>query len=173
MRRRSLLASTVAAVVLLACRALPAWAQNVAQFEAAGVAVTISYRALDLAGHGTLAATFTPLTAGFHLYSKDLPKTGVQGLGRPTLLELVASATWHCDGPLTADARTTALEFPALHVKLPVYPAGPVTLSLPVTHTHNGSVAGEISITYMACSEHACRSPVVDKRIAVTVPSGR
>jgi hypothetical protein len=34
----------------------------------------------------TLSAVFTPQNPGLHLYSKDIPKNGVDGLGRPTLL---------------------------------------------------------------------------------------
>src|SRR5258708_826917 len=38
-----------------------------------------------------LVATYTPLQHGYHLYSKDLPRTGINGVGRPTLLEISPS----------------------------------------------------------------------------------
>src|SRR5579859_5406003 len=46
----------------------------------------------DSLGQMILAATYKPLDAGFHLYSKDLPRTGIDGVGRPTLLELPPSS---------------------------------------------------------------------------------
>src|SRR5689334_16370648 len=42
----------------------------------------------DETDHIMLLANFTPLEPDLHLYSKDIPKTGIDGLGRPTLLEL-------------------------------------------------------------------------------------
>ena len=64
--------------------------------------------------------------------SKDTPHDGVEGLGRPTLLELTPNSKLQAVGalqesvaPLTEPIET---ELPDLHV----YPDGPVLLSLPV-----------------------------------------
>src|SRR6476660_6305296 len=55
-------------------------------------------RAAD--GQVSLAATFTPDETGFHLYSKDMPRNGVGGLGRPTLLELTTNSKMQVLGTL-------------------------------------------------------------------------
>src|SRR5437868_7459620 len=52
----------------------------------------------DSLGHMILAATYKPLDAGFHLYSKDLPRTGIDGVGRPTLLEVAPSSGLQATG---------------------------------------------------------------------------
>ena len=55
-----------------------------------------------------LAATFTPNDPLFHVYSKDIPRGGVNGLGRPTLLELAPGSKMQAAGPLSASAEATA-----------------------------------------------------------------
>ncbi|MFG2004139.1 hypothetical protein ACGFNU_33765 [Spirillospora sp. NPDC048911] len=44
-------------------------------------------------------------------------------------------------------------------VRLPVYPDGPVTISLPVRRV--GTV-GEVIVSYGACSKTTCLAPVTD-----------
>src|SRR5262245_53878310 len=56
----------------------------------------------DAAGKAWLVGTFTPLLEHFHLYSKDLPKEGRNGLGQPTRLE-IASGPIRAGGDLTAN----------------------------------------------------------------------
>jgi hypothetical protein len=52
-----------------------------------------------------------------------------------------------------------------------VYPAGAVTLSLPVELPSGDHwVNDEIKITYMACSASQCKPPVEGKVIAIRVP---
>jgi hypothetical protein len=122
-------------------------------------------------GEPRLGATFTALRARFHLYGMDLPKDGVRGLGRPTLLQIVSPSAVEPAGPVVASRPTTGLLMRSLGITLPVYPTGSVTLSLPVRATperEGGST--EVSITYMACSERTCLPPVVDKRLTVRVP---
>ena len=52
-----------------------------------------------------------------------------------------------------------------------VYPAGPVTLSLPVILPEGkGWVQEQVSITYEACSDMTCLTPVIDKLVPVRVP---
>jgi hypothetical protein len=85
-------------------------------------------------------------------------------------LELVSSASIRPAGPLVADQPTVDLHVAALETTFPVYPAGAVTLRLPVTLTASNSATAELSVTYMACSDRTCLAPVIDRRITVTIP---
>lgn len=124
----------------------------------------------DQFGKAWLVGTYTPSRANLHLYGKDLPRAGIHGVARPTLLELVSSPSIRPAGPLVADQPTVDLHVAALESTFPVYPAGAVTLRLPVTLTPRDSATAVLSVTYMACSDRTCLAPVIDKRIAVTIP---
>ncbi len=143
---------------------------SLASFEENGVAVGIFFESVA-PGKGRLDGTFTPLEAELHLYSKDLPKHGIRGLGRPTLLEIISPPSLKSRGALVASRPATERFVAALGAKLPVYPDGAVTLSLPVSTGRNGPVTGELSVTYMACSDRVCLAPVVDERISVKIPA--
>src|SRR5467141_304228 len=140
------------------------------RFAEHDVAVEI---ALERSQAGTtwLVGTYTPSRATLHLYGKDLPKSGIHGVARPTLLELVSSASIRPAGPLAADQPTIELQVASLGLTFPVYPEGAVTLRLPVTLTAKDNGAAVLSVTYMACSDRACLAPVIDKRIAVRIPA--
>ena len=122
-------------------------------------------------GKTWLVGTYTPSQGTLHLYGKDLPKAGIHGVARPTLLELVSSASIRPAGPLAADQPTIELQVAALGLTFPVYPEGAVTLRLPVTFTAKDSATAVLSVTYMACSDRICLPPVIDKRIAVRIPA--
>jgi hypothetical protein len=115
-----------------------------------------------------VVVTFTP-DPGYHVYSVDLPPDGIQGLGRPTVVRPVTGLV--ADGRLRAD-RDVVLERPAgLDVALPVYPAGPVTVRLPVSDSADG--AGDpavIEIGYAACSDRVCLAPVSGRRVTLSRP---
>jgi hypothetical protein len=115
-----------------------------------------------------LAATFIP-PDGYHLYSKDIPITGIDNLGRPTLLELTPHSLMKAAGTLTESAKA---EVPGFEPKkLLVYPTGAITLSLPVELPPGEDwVEDDLSITYMACSASECKPPVVGKIISVRIP---
>lgn len=130
-----------------------------ARFVANGVEVTIAVCP------AAVRATYRPLRPGFHLYSVDLPPNGIEGLGIPTRLEVRNGMA--ATGPLSADKPVRLLRLQALNVQLPVYPDGPVTVTLPVRRT---SGAAEIAITYGACSASTCLAPVIGK--VVPVPLG-
>src|SRR5262249_14653884 len=83
-------------------------------------------------GHMFLAATYKPLDAGFHLYSKDLPRTGIDGVGRPTLLELPAQSGLQAAGTVTDSVPANPVKIEGLDQPFPIYPDGPVTLRVPV-----------------------------------------
>ena len=124
-------------------------------------------RAAD--GQVSLTATFTPVEAGFHLYSKDMPRYGLGGLGRPTLLELGENSKMQALGALLESARAGISSADPSGVL--IYPDGPVTLTLPVRLPPGSNwAAEEISLTYMACSANGCKAPVQGKVVAIKVP---
>jgi len=170
-RASTLLALTSSVVVLGAGGARSQSARwPLTRFAQHDVAVEIALER-DQSGKAWLVGTYTPSRAGFHLYGKDLPKAGIHGVARPTLLELVSSASIKPAGPLVADRPTIDLHVAALGSTFPVYPAGAVTLRLPVTLTARDNATAELSVTYMACSDRTCLAPVVDRRIAVRIPA--
>lgn len=115
-----------------------------------------------------LSATFTP-PDGNHMYSKDIPLTGVDGLGRPTLIELTAGSKMKPIGELT---ESTPAEIPNFEPKkLLVYPPGAITLSLPVElPPGNDWVEDVVKVTYMSCSDTGCKPPVIGKLVSIRVP---
>lgn len=132
-----------------------------------GVDVSISIERTS-EGIFLLHATFTP-PLGNHLYSKGIPITGVDGLGRPTLLELPANSKMQALGSLSESVSAIQLDFE--YQILPIYPAGPVTLTLPISLPPGaGWVDDVVSVTYMACNDTGCKPPVLGKVIAVRVP---
>jgi len=120
-------------------------------------------------GKASLAAHFTPTRPGFHLYAKELPRDGISGIGRPTLLELLPSEAVRSAGPLAADRQTTLLTSEVLGLAFPIYPAGPVTLRQPVRLSSRGATTAELSVTYMACSTSTCLPPAIDRRVRVSL----
>ena len=119
-----------------------------------------------------LRATFTPTEAGFHLYGKDLPMSGVQGIGLPTRLDIPQQSSVRPAGPSFADLAAHDLRFDALNITLPIYPEGPVTLRLPVElSTPQGAVTAQLAFTYMACQTNGqCRFPVKNKVVEAQIP---
>ena len=91
-----------------------------------GVKLSVSLSKGD-GGKRWLQATFAPTQAKYHVYSKDLPREGVNFIGRPTLIELPTHSAISDVGSLTADQPVETLD------GLEVYPDGPVTLTLPFT----------------------------------------
>ncbi len=124
---------------------------------------------VDAAGGVWLSAVFTPLEDGAHLYALDLPRRGVNGVGRPTLLELPSDSPLQALGPLTASAEAAA-EDPAFP-ELRSYPPGPVTLRLPVAlPPGRGWTETHVSVTYMVCKGNNCRPPVENRLVPVRIP---
>ncbi len=143
-----------------------------AEFTENYVNVSITLESDDQ-GEALLLATFTPTEQDTHLYSMELPKEGINGLGRPTLIELPPGARMQPMGDLhesvASDIDESTLNLPAL----PVYPAGAVTLSLPVLlpETDAEWVSDAVIITYMACTSNSCHKPVIGKLVEVQVPT--
>lgn len=130
--------------------------------------------AIEIASEGdaTLIATFTPLEPTLHLYSMELPPKGIDGIGRPTRLELV-SGKLEAAGAVSADVTAVSHTIPNFDQPFPLYPDGPVTLTLPVQLplTQPELRDAEISLTYMACSsDGGCKPPVTDYRLNISLP---
>lgn len=119
-------------------------------------------------GQVFLSATFTPLEAGYHLYSKDMPRYGVSGLGRPTLLELGEQSNMQALGKLTDSVGASPSMADPSGVL--IYPDGPVTLTTAINLPAGSDWFDEqVNLTYMACSAIACKPPVQGKAIVVKV----
>ncbi len=126
----------------------------------------------DADGALILASTYSPTEANHHLYSIDLPMTGIDGAGRPTRLELVQENKLHVTSPLFADQPVLEHLVEGFSEPFPIYPDGPVTLRLPVAPQNHieDSIQTNISVTFMACSSKGrCLPPVVDKQIAINI----
>jgi hypothetical protein len=129
------------------------------------VKVAVSLEA-DSAGQPVIRATFTPTEQGLHLYSKDMPEEGVNGLGRPTRLDVIAGAIKPA-GPVFSDLSAHDVD------GLPIYPEGPVTLRQPVEIMGGSNLTAQIEITYMACKTGGeCKVPVQRKRVEIKLPKG-
>ncbi|MFB6518075.1 hypothetical protein [Streptomyces sp. NPDC056401] len=161
------------AVALLSLTALTACGEQTAasspapttSFTENGVTVTLSVSAWH-PPHGTLTAVFTPEEKGFHLYSTDLPATGIEGVGRPTSLGV--SGVLRADGKLTAAADVRTISVPGVDAPVPVYPDGPVTTTLPVSLDGNGDAT--VLLGYASCSaEEGCTIPVSDRPVHLRV----
>ncbi|MFB6625005.1 hypothetical protein ACFCWD_12310 [Streptomyces sp. NPDC056374] len=113
---------------------------------------------------GTLVATFTPDEAGFHLYSTALPAEGVEGVGRPTEVRPVGSVA--TAGEMTVDKPVKSITVPGVRAAVPVYPDGPVTVTLPIRATAPGEA--KVLIGYASCSStEGCTIPVADRAVSL------
>ncbi|MEU8777021.1 hypothetical protein [Streptomyces sp. NPDC048606] len=159
---------------LVACGGAPSGASAAApgattRFSENGVTVTLSV--FDWQGsRGTLSVVFTPEAEGFHLYSKDLPPTGVEGVGRPTAVAVTGALA--AQGPLRTDSTERSIPVPGVDAPVPVYPDGPVTTTLPVRASGPGRAT--VVLGYASCSTRdGCTIPVSDRAVTVDVtPDG-
>lgn len=156
-----------ALILITACRAQNPNIELARSKENSVEVVVTLTRAED--GQVFLSATFTPVEKNLHLYGKDIPKTGVDGLGRPALLELAQDSAIKANGQLTESAAAQSpLSGPQ---DLLIYPAGSITLSLPVTLPAGKEwINDKVIITYMACTDYGCRPPVEAKIIPIQIP---
>jgi hypothetical protein len=139
--------------------------------EESGVHVEITYTG---GFRGEVVAVFHPLDAGFHLYGPELPRNGIDGAGRPTLLELPAASAWSSTGPLAAEPPRTLQSLPSFDQPFPIFPDGPATLRLPVELDASAPVGTDlvVSLTYMACSSSGlCLAPVIGREVSVPTRS--
>jgi hypothetical protein len=134
------------------------------------VEVTISL-VHDLSGEFILSAAFTPQLPTLHLYSMEIPQNGVDGVGRPTMLELAENSQLTPNGKLSESITAIPRSTSANPDGLLLYPVGPVTLSLPILLPEGkGWVTEQVLVTYMACDDLGCRAPVEKKPITLHSP---
>jgi len=154
-------------LVIVSCAPAPNLPIQLASFSENDVSVSIALEQSP-AGNYLFSATFTP-PDGYHLYSKDIPIRGINGIGRPTLLELTTESQIKALGSLAESIPSERFYFE--HNEFQVYPLGPVTLSLPIElPPGRGWVNDELKLTFMACSSNLCKPPVVGKIVAIRVP---
>ncbi|WP_141754005.1 hypothetical protein [Streptomyces subrutilus] len=154
---------------LAACGAQPAQgaAPPTTSFTENGVTVTLSVSDWQ-APNGTVTAVFTP-EEGFHLYSTDLPATGIEGVGRPTAVDV--TGVLRAAGKLTAAAEVRTISLPGVEAPVPVYPDGPVTTTLPVRADGDGDAT--VLLGYASCSARdGCTIPVSDRPVQLRVSGG-
>lgn len=150
---------------------LTVW-QSLASFTKNSVRVELALEN-DEAGQVILAGTFTPTREHFHLYSHDLPREGIDGAGRPTRVDLPADVALTPLGAWSADAPTLEDVVEGYSRPFLIYPAGPVTLRLPVRLTASQATRATVFVTYMACSsDQQCLPPVMDEPVSVLLPAG-
>jgi len=166
--KRNFLLILVIAVVTTSCNSRVRPPYELALFTEKEVVVSI-YLDKNPNGKYFLSASFTPPDS-YHLYSKDIPSTGVDGLGRPTLLELTRDSQMKALGELVESVKAEVPNFEPKN--LLVYPSGPLTLRLPVELPQgDGWVKDVVKVTYMACSEGGCKAPVIGKLVSIRIPS--
>lgn len=144
---------------------------QLAEFTENSVRVTVALET-DVEGQALLRATFSPTEPELHLYGKDMPETGVNGIGVPTRIELQSQGDIKPAGPVFADVPAHDLGVDVLGVTLPIYPEGPVTLRLPVDLLRpGGDLAIHLAVSYMACKANGqCKFPVRNKIVTFTLP---
>ena len=157
-------------IFLVACMSAPKMPIQLASFTENDVNVSISLERSP-AGDFFLSGTFTP-PDGYHLYSKDIPIHGINGIGRPTLLELTPESQIKALGSLTENVPAEGFFFE--HREFQVYPLGAVTLSLPIElPPGNRWINDELKITFMACSSNLCKPPAEGKIVSIRLPGVR
>ncbi|MFJ5829164.1 hypothetical protein [Streptomyces sp. NPDC093089] len=165
-RRAWAAAALLAAVPLTGCgqESAPSHAAAVTEFNENGVTVRLSVADWK-SDAGTLVATFTPDEAGFHLYSTALPAEGMEGVGRPTGVRPVGSVA--AAGEMTVDKPVKSITVPGVRAAVPVYPDGPVTVTLPIRATAPGEA--KVLIGYASCSStEGCTIPVADRAVSLS-----
>lgn len=166
MARRALLAVAMTAAFLVSGCARPALSQPSAdpsgRLNDGGVTV-VAVLTAEPDGTGHVRVAFSPQQPGYHLYSIGLPPGGVNGLGIPTVVSVRHGL--RMTGSPTADMPVSNLRIEELNVDLPVYPDGPVTVTVPVRRTGNGPA--EVAVTYAACSTTTCLPPVRNRLITL------
>lgn len=166
-RAARLAAALLFLAALAACGEQPAKTASAptTSFTENGVTVTLSVSDWH-PPQGTLTAVFTPEEKGFHLYSTDLPATGIEGVGRPTAMDV--TGVLRADGKLTAAAEVRTISVPGVDGPLPVYPDGPVTTTLPVRADGTGDAT--VLLGYASCSSHeGCTIPVSDRPVHLRI----
>ncbi len=146
---------------------------ELSSFTERGVGVKLTLER-DSSGDPWLAGTFTPVDPRTHVYGKDVPLDGVNGLGRPTRIELAPGSGARARGAAVADRPIKLDRLEELKTTLPIYPDGAVTLRVPIELTDRRAPSrAEILVSYMACGPMGCLPPVMGRRVEVTLPAAQ
>jgi thiol:disulfide interchange protein len=118
------------------------------------------------AGETWITARFDPLDGTDYLYSQESPMEGINGIGRPTRLELSGDIT--LKGAVETSVPSVEKRFDDIAGEFTVYPPGQVLLSQPVEFADVPIATFDIAVTYMSCSNlGVCRPPVVRQTLQV------
>ncbi len=136
------------------------WSAFTATWTKNQVEVVLSLEPGVTADTAVLVGRFTPKPTGdpLHLYGKDL--TGFAG--QATRIAIKAGQAASETGPLTDDVK------PTIKDEVPVYPAGPVTLRLPIrlpAGAAGTTVATDVLVSFMACTDKICPFPPVKNAV--------
>src|SRR5262245_4123530 len=94
--------------------------QTLTSMHEPGVQVALTLER-DRNGMLVLASTFTPDDPTSHLYSMNLPRTGIEGIGRPTLLEIPLQSGVRTIGPVSADRPVLLRQTEGFRTAFPIY----------------------------------------------------
>jgi thiol:disulfide interchange protein len=127
---------------------------TVFEAERASVHVTVTLEQV-VADQAVLRALFRPLENDppLHIYGKDLQEGTNKG-GVPTKIAILPGQSAEATGPLSADKESHPDKD-----GLPVYPEGPVTLTLPIRLPEGpagGTADTKVRISYLACTPTSC-----------------
>jgi hypothetical protein len=119
-----------------------------------------------------LRAEFTPDDPGFHLYCAELPRSGINGVGRPTLLEVSNPEQFLEVGKLVSNKDSIQKMNQVLNFTYPVYPNGAVILYLPLRfkEVRYSEWSVPIKLTYMSCSDKTCNVPIESAEETINIP---
>lgn len=151
---------------------------NAQEFKKTGVTIDIK-RVLPhegKLGHASdqllLNIALTPveqLGEKMHFYDSSLPLNGLDGVGRPTRVEVKEFLYFkHAKHATVIESLVPSSD------KLKKYPDGPVNLLLALTPKNIDSIKQYAPVTflmtYMACGESICNMPVTQKPLKILIP---
>jgi len=170
--------------VVWGCSSNPTVSYDVAPFESLDYSAPVDYQndlgrvSVSLSSAWidqdalVIRGIFEPKDRGYHLYGPEIPKSGIDGMGRPTLIEISPGTALSPAGPLAIDQKPFTKEFPELKATFEVLPAGRVTVYLPLKlakkDARNDSF--DVQVTFMSCSDRKCNPPVDAARVTLTPP---
>jgi hypothetical protein len=100
-------------------------------------------------------------------------RTGLNGIGLPTRLDIPRQTALRVAGESFADESLHDQRIDDLNITLPIYPEGPVTLHVPVEISRaQGNATAQLAFGYMACQTNGkCLRPVKNKLVEIQIPN--
>ena len=130
-------------------------------FTESAVKVTAS---LSFEPRELVVVKLQPLLPGLHLYGKSMPSGGVDGVGVPATVT-VSGDLWQVGGA-RANVSEIRKQVAGLSGDIPVYPAGPISITLPVKEIGGGRPT--VIVSFGACSSRICFLPVHMARLVLS-----